>query len=355
MRALYLKRHGDLGQIEYGERTEPGPVPGEVVVAIKAAALNHLDLFVARGIPGVTLDMPHVGGADGAGVIAAVGEGVGGWAVGDEVVLNPGVWCGECEFCRKGEESLCVGFGLLGEHRPGTFAERVGVPATSLGRKPGHLDWAEAAAFPLVFLTAWRMLVTRARVQAGETVLVHGIGGGVALAALSIAKRLGARVIVTSSSEAKLAQARELGADETIDYTRADVAKAVRALTGRRGVDVVVETTGAATWMTSLRAVCKGGRIVTCGATTGPQPPEEIRLIFWNQLTILGSTMGSVSDWRAMVDAVTRWRLHPVIDSVLPLEEGREAYARLERNDQFGKIVLAVSSDVAVTRGNRKE
>jgi NADPH:quinone reductase-like Zn-dependent oxidoreductase len=349
MKALYMRGHGELEQIEYGDLPEPAPNAGEVVVDVKAAALNRLDLFVLRGIPGIDLAMPHVGGADGAGVVAAVGDGVSGWSVGDEVVLNPGVWCGACEFCRRGDESLCVRFGLLGEHRPGTFAERVRVPAASLGRKPSHLTWVEAAAFPLVYLTAWRMLVTRARLEAGETVLIHGIGGGVALAALAIAKRLGARAIVTSGSAEKLRRARELGADEAIDYTAADVAKQVRGLTGRRGVDVVVESTGAATWMASLRSACKGGRIVTCGATTGPQPAEEIRLIFWNQLSILGSTMGSVADWRSMIDAVERWGLRPAIDSAHRLADGRAAYERLERRDQFGKIVLAVSSDVAVT------
>ncbi len=355
MRAFYLRKHGGFDELEYGDRPDPSPGPGEVLVALKAAALNHLDLFVLRGIPGITLELPHVGGADGAGVIAAVGQGVHGWSAGDEVVLNPGLWCGECEFCRKGDESLCVRFGLLGEHQPGTFAELVRVPVASLGRRPPHLTWAEAAAFPLVFLTAWRMLGTRVRLEAGETVLVLGIGGGVALAALAIAKRLGARVIVTSGSQDKLRRARERGADEVIDYSQADVAKQVRALTGRRGADVVVETTGAATWMASLRSACRGGRIVTCGATTGPSPAEEIRLIFWNQLAILGSTMGSTADWKSMLDAVSRWELRPVVDSVLPLEQGRSAYQRLDGKSQFGKIVLAVSSDVAVTGEHTRE
>ena len=355
MRALYITAHGETDKLEFGDRPEPVPGPGEALVVIKAAALNRLDLFVMRGIPGLTLEMPHIGGADGAGVVAAVGESVTGWSVGDEVVLNPGVWCGACEFCRKGEESLCIRFGLLGEHRAGTFSELVRVPAASLGRKPDHLSWTEAAAFPLVFLTAWRMLVTRARLEAGETVLIHGIGGGVALAAMAIAKRLGATVIATSGSADKLRRARQLGADQVIDYSQADIVKEVRTLTGHRGADVVVETTGAATWMASLKAACKGGRIVTCGATTGPQPIEEIRLIFWKQLSILGSTMGSAADWKAMLDAVRRWELRAAVDSVLPLEQGRAAYERLERSDQFGKIVLAVSSDVAVTGENTQE
>lgn len=355
MRALFLNRHGCPDEIEFGERPEPRPAEGEVVVAVRAAALNHLDLFVLSGFPGLRLEMPHVGGADGAGVIAAIGTNVTGWEVGDEVVFNPGVWCGACEFCRRGEESLCVRFGLLGEHRPGTFAQLVRVPAASLGRRPAHLDWAEAAAFPLVFLTAWRMLVTRARLRAGETVLIHGIGGGVSLAALAIAARLGARTIVTSGAAAKLERARRLGADATIDYGTTDVAREVRALTGKRGADVVVDSTGAATWMSSLKSAARGGRIVTCGATTGANPAEEIRLIFWNQLTILGSTMGSVADWEAMLARVSEWQLRPVVDSVVALADGRSAYERMERKEQFGKIVLAVSSDVTVTGESSRE
>jgi NADPH:quinone reductase-like Zn-dependent oxidoreductase len=351
MRALYLAAHGGVEEVRSGELPTPDPGPGEVLVRIAAAALNHLDLFVLGGIPGVTLEMPHVGGADGAGVIAGLGPGVSGWREGDEVVLNPGLWCGGCEFCRRGEESLCVRFGLLGEHVPGTFAEFIKVPAVNLGRRPAHLSWHEAAAFPLTFLTAWRMLTSRGRLQPGETVLVHGIGGGVALAALAIARRIGARVIVTSSSAAKLARARELGADEAVDYGREDVARAVRALTGKRGVDVVIETAGNATWMASLRSAAKGGRIVTCGATTGPSPAEEVRLVFWNQLSILGSTMGSRADWEAMLAAVNEWQLRPVVDSVLPLAQGRDGYQRLARGGQFGKVVLQVSEAPAAPPG----
>ena len=345
MRALLITGHGGADKLEIREVREPEPGPGEVVVEVRAAALNHLDLFVLSGLPGIPPSFPHVGGADGAGVVARVGEGVQGWQEGDEVVLNAGVSCGTCEFCRKGEESLCVRFSLLGEHLPGTFAGFVKVPAASLGRRPAHLDWAESAAFPLTFLTAWRMLVTRARLSAGETVLVHGIGGGVALAALAIAKRLGATVFVTSSNDAKLEEAVRMGADLALNYTQRDIAKEIRAVTGKRGVDVVVDTAGQATWMTSLKCAAKGGRIVTCGATTGPNPAEEVRLVFWNQLSILGSTMGSATDWRAMVAAVERWEMHPVVDSVLPLDRGPEAYQRLASGGHFGKLVLAVSGE----------
>lgn len=347
MRALLLQKHGGPDELVLGERPRPTPGPGEVLVELRAAALNHLDLFVMRGLPGLELHFPHVGGADGAGVIAQLGDGVSGWQVGEEVIFNPGLWCGECEFCLRGEESLCVHYGILGEHRSGTFAEYVVVPARALARRPAHLSWAEAAALPLTFLTAWRMLVSRARLAVGETVLIHGVGGGVALAALALAVRLGARVIVTSSDDTKLARAKELGAEATINYRTSDVVREVRQLTGKRGVDVVVETAGAATWMTSLRCTARGGRIVTCGATTGPNPTEEVRLIFWNQLSILGSTMGSVRDWEGMVRAVEEWQLRPVVDTVLPLGAGREAYERLAAGGQFGKIVLAMAAEVA--------
>ena len=342
MRAVYFESHGEPSGLVVGERPKPSPGEGEVLVRLRAASLNRLDLFLLRGLPGVPVVLPHIGGADGAGIVAESGGGVTGWKPGDEVVLNPGLWCGRCEFCARGEESQCVKFGVVGEHVDGTLAEYVKVPASSLARKPAGLSWPEAAAFGLTFLTAWRMLMTRARLVAGESVLIHGIGGGVALAALAIAKRVGATVFITSSSEAKLARGREMGADHILNYTSCDVGREVRGLTGKRGVDVVVETVGAATWTSSLRSAAKGGRIVTCGATSGANPTEELPLIFWNQLSILGSTMGSRADWRAMVRAVEDWNLRPVLDSVLPLESGRSGYERMASGGQFGKIVLEI-------------
>jgi len=343
MRALYFAEHGDDSKLEYGSLPDPEPGPGQVVVAVRTAALNHLDLFVLGGLPGIPPELPHVGGADGAGTVAAVGAGVTDWREGDEVVFNPGLWCGQCEFCLRGEESLCARYGIIGEHAHGTFAEFVKVPAEALARRPKHLSWEEAAALPLVFLTAWRMLVTRGHLEEGESVLIHGIGGGLAQAALTLAASLGARTFVTSSSADKLRRAQEMGASHTIDYSRTDVGKEIRSLTGKRGVDLVIESTGAATWLTSLKCAAKGGRIVTCGATTGPNPTEEIRLIFWNQLSILGSTMGSRRDWDAMVATVNREELRPVVDQVFPLERGRDAYRRLAAGGQFGKVVLDVA------------
>ncbi len=343
MKAIYFEEHGGVDRIRFGERPLPEPGPGEVRVRLKAAALNHLDLFVLGGIPGVPVELPHVGGADGAGVVDAVGPGVTGVAEGDEVVFDPGLSCGSCEFCRKGEHSLCVRYGILGEHADGTFAEAVVVQAAGLAPRPEHLSWEEAAALPLTFLTAWRMLIARGGLAPGESVLIHGIGGGVALACLALAKMVGARVLVTSRSEEKLQRALELGADEAIPADD-QVAREVRRLTGKRGVDVVVDSVGKATWMQSLKAAAKGGRIVTCGATSGPDPAEEIRLVFWNQLSIIGSTMGSREDWRRMMAAVRENGLRPVVDTVIPLEEGRRAYERMERAEQFGKIVLATGA-----------
>ncbi len=344
MRALYFEHHGTTSDLRVGDRPLPKPGPGHVRVRLKAAALNHLDLWVLGGMPGIEIPLPHIGGADGAGVVDAVGPGVAGVQAGDEVIFNPGLACGQCEFCRKGEQSLCVHFGILGEHVDGTFAEAVVVPAANLAPKPAHLSWAASAALPLTFVTAWRLLLDRGGLRAGETVLIHGIGGGVALACLQLAKMAGARVFVTSRSEAKLERARELGADEVIP-SGATLAREVRRLTGKRGVDVVVDTVGQATWLSSLKAAAKGGRILTCGATTGPNPAEEIRLIFWNQLSVIGSTMGSDEDWRQMLGAVRANRLKPIIDTVVPFEEGQTAYERLAGGDQFGKIVLSIETD----------
>jgi len=340
VKALYFEEHGGTDKLRYGDRPEPEPGAGEVRVRLRASALNHLDLFVLGGMPGVPIGLPHIGGADGAGVVDAVGDSVEGVELGTEVVFDPGLSCGRCEYCRSGEQSLCVRFGVLGEHSDGTFAEAVVVAADSLAPRPSHLSWNEAAAFGLTYLTAWRMLMNRGRLSPGETVLIHGIGGGVSLACLQLAKLIGARTIVTSRSEEKLARAVELGADEVLP-AGAEVARGVRLLTGKRGADVVVDSVGKATWMQSLKAAAKGGRIVTCGATSGPDPVEEIRLIFWNQLSVIGSTMGSREDWRRLVAAVDAHRMRPAIDSVLHLSEGRAAYERLERAEKFGKIVLS--------------
>lgn len=338
MKAVFFRRHGGNEVLEYGDWPDPRPGPGEVVVAIRAAALNHLDIFVRNGVPDVPL--PQVPGADGSGVVEEIGEGVTGLTPGDRVLIQPGLFCEACEFCRSGEQTLCVKYGIVGEHAPGTFAEKALVPARNLFPIPDRLSFEQAAAFPLSYETAWRMIVTRGSVRPGETVLIHGVGGGVAWAALEIAVLCGARVIATTSEEEKAGAARAAGAELVIDYRKEKVGDAVRKHTARRGVDVVVDSVGEKTWMTSLKNVRRGGRIVTCGATTGPNPVEEIRLIFWKQFAILGSTMASDHEFRALLQAVAAGRLTPRIDRVFPLSEARAAYELLEAGRQFGKVVL---------------
>lgn len=345
MKAVTLARHGGNEVLAFGDRPDPVARRGEVLVRLEAAALNRLDLFVRDGMPGVPVTFPHVPGADGAGVVEAVGEGVTRTRPGERVVLQPGLACGGCEFCLDGERSLCVDFRILGEHAPGTLAQLVVVPAGNVWPAPPGLSPEAAAAFPLAAMTAWRMLVTRARLKAGETVLIHGVGGGVSVFALQIARLCGAAlVIVTSSDPGKLARARELGADEVLDYGSVDVGRVVREITRKRGVDVVVDSVGAATWRHSLAAAAKRGRIVTCGATTGPNPEEEIRLIFWKQLDILGSTMGNDAEFGALLRAVSAGRIRPVVDEVFPLAEAVPAYERLEGGRGFGKVVLSIPS-----------
>ena len=349
MRALVIRGHGSAAQL--GVADVPAPVlsaPSDVLVALEAAALNHLDLWTLRGLPGLRLSFPHVLGADGAGVVAEVGADVRRVRPGDRVMINPGISCYRCAECARGEHSLCESYGLLGEHAPGTFAEYIAVPEQNLlpiptlGQGTDPLSWAEAAAFSLVTLTAWRMLVTRAALRPGETVLIWGVGGGVSLAALRVAKLCGARVVVTSSSAAKLAAAEGFGADATIDHARQDVVAEVRGLTGKRGVDVIVENVGAATWERSLKMLARRGRLVTCGATTGPTVEVDVRRLFWYQWSILGSTMGSAEEYRQIVEILGQGQLRPVIDSSFPLERGAEALERLQQADQFGKIVLKI-------------
>lgn len=338
MKAVFFAEHGDNSVLQYGELPEPEPGPGEVRLEVRAAALNRLDIFVRNGIPGVPL--PMIPGGDAAGVVDRIGPGVSGLTPGDRVLIQPGLWCGVCEFCRAGEQSLCLTYRILGEHVPGTFAEKVVVPARNVFPIPPGLSFAEAAAFPLAYQTAWRMVVGRAAVRPGETVLIHGAGGGVAGAALEIVRMAGGRVLATTSGEEKLGRVREAGAELVIDYRAEDVLAVVRRHTAKRGVDVIVDTVGEATWMTSLKAAARGGRIVTCGATSGPNPKEEIRLIFWKQISILGSTMASDREFRTLLAAVAEGRLRPRVDRVFPLSQARAAYAYMEEGRQHGKIIL---------------
>lgn len=336
MRALTISAHGGPERLELRDDLPvPVPGPGELRIRVLAASLNHLDLFVLEGLPGVTISPPWIMGADAVGVIDGTD---------DLVVINPGLSDGTCEYCLRGEQSLCVKFRLLGEHAPGTIAEYIVVPERNVARIPRNTPIPQAAAFTLSNLTAWRMLVTRARLSATDEVLIQGIGGGVALSALQIARQIGAaRIWVTSSSDEKLARARELGADETINYTTTDVAREIRARTGKRGVDVVVDSVGQASWQSSLGALGKFGRLVTCGATSGPMVTTDARRLFWNQWTILGSTMGNDTEFAAVTDELREGRLLPPVDSVFDITQGSEAFRRLASGAQFGKIVVRVA------------
>lgn len=349
MRALVIRGHGDLSQLAFAQVDDPAVRrPGDVRVQLKAAALNHLDLWTLKGLPGLELEFPHVLGGDGAGVVDHVGVAVDKVRPGDRVMLNPGISCYRCEQCEAGEHSLCPSYRLLGEHLPGTLAEYIVVPEQNVTRIPdlpaGHapLSWPEAAAYSLVTLTAWRMLVKRARLRSSETVLIWGVGGGVSVTALKIAKLIGARAIVTSSSDAKLAVAREMGADVTFNHTTQDVAKEVRRLTDRRGVDVVVENVGEATWESSLKVLGRGGRLVTCGATTGPKVTVDVRRLFWYQWDLLGSTMGSLQDYREIIQVLGHGDLRPAIDSTFPLEDSVQAFSRLQEGEHMGKVAVEI-------------
>lgn len=342
MKAAGIHSHGELDQVTLLDLPEPQPVPGEVVVNVKAAALNHLDIWMRKGRAGVSLPMPHVLGSDAAGTVHAVGEGVNGWKPGDEVVINPGLDCGACEFCLRGQHSECREFTIVGMGRHGTFAEFVRVPARNLQPRPLHLSWEEAAALPLAYLTAWRMLIAQGGLRAGETVLIHGIGGGVAVAALQIATLAGAQCVVTSSSVDKLARASELGAAHGVLYGGGGVVESVMDHTNGRGVDLVIDTVGPATWNINMEVLRKGGRSVHCGVTTGPHVEVNLSTIYWKQLSVIGSTMGSHDDFRALLSAVNATGLKPVVDSVMSLEEARAAQGRMEAGGQFGKIVLSV-------------
>jgi len=343
MRALTLTEHGGLDRLKVQELPNPTVErPDQVRIAVKTAALNHLDLFVLGGLPGITLSFPHIVGTDAAGVVDQVGADVVGLAPGDRVVVNPGISCGNCPLCESGQDPLCRSFGVLGEHFSGTCAEYLVVPSRNVAKVSSHLSWPEAAALPLATVTAWRMLVTRAQLEAGETALIWGIGGGVSLAALQIAKHLGARVIVTSSSDRKLAVAKTLGADVLLNHGTQDVAREARALT-KVGVDVVVDSVGEKTWDKSLRAMRPGGRLVTCGATTGPHVQIDLRRLFWFQWTIMGSTMGTVPEFAAMMAVANQGAFTPLVDLVVPLERGIEAYERLDSSEHLGKVVIEVN------------
>lgn len=343
MKAAYLTGHGGNEVVAVGDRPIPVRGPGEVLVRLRAATVNRVDLYMRDSGAGITHALPMVMGLDGAGVIEQVDANERSLRVGEKVVLHPGIGCGRCEFCLRGRDTLCTSMRLLGEHRDGTFAEFVSLPARNVFAMSEGLSFAEAAALGVNHTTAWSMLHGKARTQPGETVLIFGIGGGVSLAAMQLAKLAGARTLVTSREPAKLERALALGADAAIDG-RGDVVRQVMAATEGRGVDIVIENVGAAVWQAAMKSLVRGGRLVTCGATTGDQPPADIRRIFIRQLQILGSTLGDLGEFQSMLTLVQRSGLKPVIDSEFALDDVHGALSRLESGRQFGKVVIHIGS-----------
>jgi NADPH:quinone reductase-like Zn-dependent oxidoreductase len=341
MKALAFHEFGGPDTLKYEDVPDPSIKPNEVLVRVRACALNHLDLFVREGIPALKTPLPVWTGCDIAGEVTEVGADVAGVKVGTRVAVNPNLTCGRCEFCMQGEDSLCVRYGILGEHAPGGLAEFVAVRGDNVLPLPAAVSFEAAASFILTNMTAWRMVVTQGRVRPGQDVLVIGVGGGVSSTAVQIARLCGARVIVTSSDDAKLEKARALGADVGINYRKnPDWAKQVFEATGKRGVDVVIENVGAATWKDSIRSLKGGGRLVTCGATSGPIGETLIPLLFWKQVHLIGSTMANRQEFHDVMGQFFAGRLKAIIDEVVPLKDGAAAQRRLAEGKQFGKIVL---------------
>ncbi len=336
--------YGGVEQLFYEDAEEPRLTqPDEAIVKLSAASLNHIDIWNRLGATGIAIQPPHILGADGAGVVLEVGKEVQNLKAGDAVCLYPATGCGRCEFCLGGRDVMCIHLRVLGERLEGTYAEYVKLPAANCFSIPAGLTFEEAAAFPLVFLTLWRMLITNAQLKPGETLLIIGIGGGVASAALQVAQHIGAHVIVTSSSDKKLERAQRLGADHGINHLKKDIVQEVNRLTGKRGVDVVVDSVAGEVWQKSLAALARGGRLVTCGATAGGQPTDDLTAICSKQLKIYGSTLGSREEFRQLLSFMAIKKIKPIVDSVFSLREAAAAQRYLEEARQFGKVVLQIA------------
>lgn len=342
MKAVRFHRHGGTEVLRYEDAPDPVPNADEALVRVRACALNHLDVWARNGLQNVEIPLPHISGSDVAGVVDWVPPEEKEFRKGDEVVMNPGVGCGRCEKCLLGQDDQCRYYTIIGYGVDGGYAELVKIPRANLVRKPQEMSFEEAASFPLVFLTAYHMLVTKAKVLAGETVLVLAASSGVGSAAIQVAKTFGAEVIATAGSEAKAEKAKALGADHVIDHYRQNVLDEVRRITGKKGVDVVVEHVGKATWDSSVKALAKGGRLVLCGATTGAEVTTDLRFVFNRELTIYGSFMAGRGELLKVAKLFESHRLRPVVDSVYPLERAADAQKRMEGSEHFGKIVLKV-------------
>jgi NADPH:quinone reductase-like Zn-dependent oxidoreductase len=344
LKAVRIHAHGGVDQLRYEDAPDPKITSTkDVIVKLEAAALNHIDIWVRMGATGMSVPMPHIVGADGAGIVVGVGSEVKNVKTGDKVCLYSFTGCGECEFCLSDRDFMCIRVRSLGERLDGTYAEYVKVAPENCFPIPSYMTFDEAAAFPLVFVTLWRMLVTNARLQPGESLLIIGIGGGVASAALQMAKRMGTRVIVTSGSDEKLERAKALGADHGINHRKKDFAEEVKRLTDDRGVDVVLDSVAGEVWQKSLRSLAHGGRLVTCGATAGGEPEDDLNVMISKELKIYGSTLGSREDFRQLLSFLNVTQIHPIIDRKFPLREARDAQQRMEEGRQFGKIVLQSS------------
>jgi NADPH:quinone reductase-like Zn-dependent oxidoreductase len=345
LKAVRIHAHGGIDQLRYQDAEEPQlQTNRDVIVKLRAAAVNRIDLAVRLGVNGEIISSPHTLGTDGAGTILSAGAEVHNVKPGEAVCLYPIYGCGKCSSCAAERESLCSQRRLLGERDNGTYAEFVRVPARNCFALPGGLSFEEAAAFPLVYVTVWRMLITQADLKPGESVLIVGAGGGIANAVLQIACVLGARVMVTSSSEEKLLAARKFGAAHAFHCNRGELAKAVRSLTGKRGVDVVVNCVGGASWAESLAALARGGRLVTCGAVAGARPKTDLRRVFWNHLSLFAANSGTRQEFRRVLNFFAASPRKPIIDQVFPLKDARSAHQRLEERKQFGKIILRMGS-----------
>lgn len=340
MRAVVFREHGPAGNLALEDVRRPEPSAGEVVIRVRACGINRLDLRLREGKVGAKVGLPHISGSEIAGDIDEIGSGVAGLAPGDRIVVAPYLFCGSCEYCQTGEESVCIRGNIVGLSSDGGYAEYVAVPATNAIPLPSNVSYEEAAAVGLAALTAWHALVSRAAIRPGETVLVHSAGSGVGSAGIQIARLAGARVITTASTGAKLARGLELGADEAINYAETDFVHEVRRITGKRGVDVVLEHIGAETWEKSSACLARNGRLVICGTTSGEQAPTNLWNLFAKQLRLIGSYGGSRAELRTVIDLVSRGRLRPVIAEVFPLERAADAQRLMEERGQFGKILL---------------
>lgn len=340
MKAIVFHQNGGPEVLQYEDIPEPEARPFEVVVKVRAAALNHLDLWLRKGIPGRPTPLPHVSGCEGAGDVLSVGPGVTQFKPGDAVLITPPYSCGRCEYCMKNQDSLCLSFGMVGVHRYGCLAEAVSVPVETLFPLPSNLTYEEAASIPLVFQTAWHMLIDRAQLRVGEDVLIQAAGSGVGIAGIQIAKLIGARVFATASTDEKLEKAKQLGADVLINYKHKDFLDEIRRSTKKRGVDVILEHTGQENWEKNILSLARFGRLVTCGATSGADARMDLRFVYSRQLSILGSYMGGKRDLLDVLRFVNEGKLKPVIDSVFPLAETRKAQEKMEDRNVFGKIVV---------------